>query len=60
MNESVYGVSVNGSYVDVSRTERGAKAYATRNGYDVVYKRPSSGCNVFPVAERVGNKWVNL
>lgn len=60
MNKSVYGVSINGSYVDVSRTERGVKVYATRNGYGVVYERPNSGYHVFPVAERVKGKWINL
>ncbi len=44
MNNHTYGVNTrNHGYVDVSNTERGAKNYATRNGYSEVYIRFNSG-----------------
>lgn len=54
----VYGTTNNeGIHYDTSNTLRGAKCYATRNGYNNVSKRV--GYNVFIVAEKINNKWVN-
>jgi len=55
--QTLYGVSNNGAYTDVSKSERGAKRYASLHGYDTVYKRPNCGYNVFPVAEKKNGKW---
>lgn len=46
-----------GAHVDVSKTERGAKQYATRNGYDRVTAR--RGYDVQIIAHRHGEKWRN-
>lgn len=54
---TMYGVSCDGAYTDVSKSERGAKRYATQHGYDTVYKRPSCGYHVFAVAEKKNGKW---
>ena len=45
-------------HVDVSKTERGAKMYATRNGYTKVTKRV--GYNAFIIAEKVDGKWQSV
>ena len=58
MNNHTYGVNTrNHGYVDVSNTERGAKNYATRNGYSEVYIRFNSGYFVSLVATREGGIW---
>lgn len=53
-----YGVNTRGGYVDVSRTERGAKNYATRHGYNEIHIRYDSGCIIQFIARRSGKKWV--
>tara|TARA_R110000824_G_scaffold259742_1_gene448430 strand:+ start:271 stop:480 length:210 start_codon:yes stop_codon:yes gene_type:complete len=54
----VYGVLDNDRcHVDVSNTERGAKNYATRNGYDLISVRYNGGYNVDMVAMKIANKW---
>ena len=56
MND-LYGVSVNGAYVDVSKSIKGAKRYATLNGFSEVYARYNCGYNVTLVSEKLNNKW---
>lgn len=57
----LYGIADNiGAYFDTSKTERGAKNYATRHGYKEVYIRFNCGYNVALVATKQGNKWVKL
>ena len=45
-------------HYDVSKTERGAKIYATRNGYTKVTFRV--GYNAFIIAEKVDGKWQDV
>lgn len=53
----VFGVlGSDGSHIDTSLTQRGAKCYATRHGYKSVTKRV--GYNARVVAENINNKWV--
>ena len=54
----IYGILTGDNvHTDVSNTLRGAKNYATRNGYNKISKRV--GYNAFLVAEKVNNKWIN-
>lgn len=57
----IYGIIENKtrSHIDVSKTERGAKIYATKNGYDKVSVRYNCGYNVRIISIKVNNKWVN-
>ena len=58
MNKHTYGVNTKtNGYIDTSKTERGAKQYATRNGYDEVYIRYNNGYHVNKVAIKTANKW---
>jgi HJR/Mrr/RecB family endonuclease len=58
MNSHTYGVvNYRGEYTDVSSTERGAKNYATRHGYNEVYIRFNSGYCVSLVASKDGSRW---
>lgn len=55
---NTYGVAPQGSYTDVSLTERGAKSFATRNGYKEIYIRFNSGYHVELIAVKQPNgKW---
>ena len=61
MSKHTYGVNTSTmGYVDVSTTERGAKSYATRHGYDEVYIRYNAGYHVAMVAKKVNGKWVKV
>ena len=42
---------------DTSNTLRGAKCYATRNGYDQVSIRYSCSMTVAVIAKKMGGKW---
>ena len=54
----VFGVlDDNRCHVDVSNSERGAKNYATRNGYDLITARYNGGYGVYMVAMKIANKW---
>jgi len=53
----VYGVTSNDIHTDVSSSARGAKSYATRNGYDLVSVRFDSGYNVVILFQRIAGKW---
>jgi len=54
---NTYGVLINGAHVDVSKTELGAKQYATRNGYLTVTIRYNCGYIVQEIAHRYSGKW---
>lgn len=57
-NNHVHGVvGKDGIHHDVSRTERGAKQYATKHGYDKVSVRFNGGYNVAVIAEKIDGKW---
>jgi hypothetical protein len=57
-----YGiVNSQGIHIDVSLTEKGAKNYATRNGYKSISIRYNSGCIVAIVAKKTSNgKWIKV
>lgn len=55
---TVYGViNSQGVHVDVSDTERGAKVYATKNGYTQVTARANGGYHAHIIAHKVGKMW---
>ena len=57
---NTYGVIECGIHKDVSKTERGAKNYATRHGFKQVSIRYNCGYVARLIAEKRGNKWVDL
>jgi hypothetical protein len=57
---NIYGVLSNGVHIDVSKSEKGAKNYATRNGYKTVTIRFNCGYNAMQIAEKKGGKWVDI
>ena len=58
MNKHTYGVNTKtNGYIDTSKTERGAKQYATIHGYDEIYKRFNNGYNLELIARKVAGKW---
>lgn len=59
--QNTYGVLFNGSHVDVSKTERGAKLFATKNGFNTVTIRFNCGYIAKELAyKNKAGKWVNL
>lgn len=56
-NNDIYGVLIDGVHVDVSKTERGAKQYATRNGYLTVTVRYNCGYIAAEIAHKYNGKW---
>jgi len=57
MNNTYGVVNSNGIHTDVSKTEKGAKNYATRHGYNKVSIRYNSGYNVDIIAIKKGTRW---
>ena len=56
---NIYGVlDSNNCHIDISKTEKGAKRYATLNGYNKVSIRFDCGYHVQVIAEKKLNKWV--
>lgn len=61
MINNIFGVvNSDGIHTDVSNSERGAKRYATLNGYNKVSVRYNGGYNVEVIAERIGKKWITI
>jgi hypothetical protein len=58
--QNIYGVLINGVHTDVSKTERGAKAYATRHGYLTVTIRYICGYDVQQIAHKYTGKWKGI
>lgn len=55
---TVYGViNSQGVHVDVADSERGAKVYATKNGYTQVTARENGGYHAHIIAHKVGKMW---
>ena len=56
---NIYGIiNKDGVHIDVSNSEKGAKNFATRNGYKKVSVRYNCGYDVDIVAEKNDNgKW---
>lgn len=58
--KNIYGIISNGIHIDVSNTERGAKQYATRNGFNIVSIRFNCGYIVTEIAIKNNNIWINI
>jgi hypothetical protein len=55
---SIYGVlGSDGGFIQTSRTERGAKNHAKRNGYRSVYRMCESSWYVTHIATRTNGRW---
>jgi hypothetical protein len=57
MSNDIYGVLINGVHTDVSKTEKGAKNFATRHGYLTVTVRYNCGYIAREIAHRYSGKW---
>ena len=57
---NTYGVISNGAHIDVSNTERGAKCYATRNGFKTVTIRFNCGYIAQKIAKKENGKWIKI
>lgn len=58
---TIYGVvSSTGEHYDVSKTERGAKCFATRNGYTKVSVRHRGGLIAQILAVKSSGKWCKV
>lgn len=56
--KNTYGIlNSDNVHIDVSNTERGAKNYATRNGFDIVTIRYNMGYNAAIISKKVNGKW---
>lgn len=56
-SNNMYGVLSNGVHIDVSKTEIGAKRYATKHGYLTVTVRYNCGYIAAEIAHKYGGKW---
>lgn len=55
---NIYGIiDSNGTHVDTSKTEKGAKIYATKHGYTQISVRYNCGYIAQIVAEKQGKNW---
>ena len=58
--QNIYGVvNYEGVHIDTSKTEKGAKRFATLNRYNKVSVRYRGGMIAEIIAEKINNKWVN-
>jgi hypothetical protein len=57
---NIYGVISNGTHIDTSKTEKGAKNYATRHGYTKVSIRFNCGYIAAEIAEKINGKWKTI
>ena len=62
MSNLIYGVEgKDGGIIDISNSEKGAKNFATRNGYSQVFSRSNSSCYVVRlIATKKGKRWINF
>lgn len=59
METKIFGILDNDNcLIDISKTERGCKRYATIHGYTEIGYR--IGYNAFTLAKKVGKKWVTI
>jgi hypothetical protein len=59
--QNLYGIlDSNDCHIDTSLTERGAKNYATRHGYNSVSVRFNAGYHVEVIAVKINNKWTKV
>ena len=55
---NIYGVlDRNDCHIDLTQSLKGAKRFATLNGYDKVSCRNSNSYNVTILFEKINNKW---
>ena len=57
---NTYGIISNGAHIDTSKTEKGAKNYATRHGFTKVSIRFNYGYIAQEIAEKVNGKWKTI
>lgn len=58
MEAKIYGViDSNNCLIDISRSEKGTKRYATKNGFDKIGYRV--GYNAIISGQKINNKWVH-
>ena len=57
---NIYGVLIDGCHVDTSKTEKGAKIYATKHGYDIVTIRYNCGYIAQQIARKINGKWQEI
>lgn len=58
---NTYGIlNKDDCHIDVSKTERGAKNYATRHGYNTVTIRYNCSYHVNIISKKINGKWGNL
>ena len=55
-----YGVLIDGTHHDVSKTEQGAKRYATIHGHDTVSIRYNCGYIAQEIAHKYNGKWQKI
>lgn len=56
---NTYGiVNSDGAHIDVSKSEKGAKQYATKHGYDKVSIRYNSGYVAEVISIKSKGKWI--
>jgi len=53
-------INHNGQATIVSSTERGAKCYATLNGYGMVCKVSPYSMSCYDLKQKQGKKWVSI
>ncbi len=58
--QDIFGVIVDGVHIDTSKTERGAKNYATRNGHLTVSVRYNCGYIAQEIAHKYTGKWQKI
>ena len=58
--QNIYGVLLNGVHIDTSKTERGAKNFATKNGYLTVTCRYNCGYIAHEIAHKYSGKWKEI
>ena len=56
-SNNIYGVLVDGVHIEISKTERGAKQYATKHGYLTVTVRYNCGYIAAQIAHKYTGKW---
>ena len=60
MNHTYGVLGRDGNHIDVSKSERGAKHYATLHGYTQVSIRFNGGYVAVVISEKKGNRWHNV
>lgn len=54
----IYGIIDNNNcLIDISKSERGTKAYATKNGYTQIGKRNVNSYNAMLTHVKIGKRW---